>query len=33
MKDAVGGPTRLVAKMPVKQKELRHAILAALSPS
>ncbi|HEX6963607.1 MAG TPA: protein kinase [Lacipirellula sp.] len=31
MKEAAGGPKRLVAKMPVKQKELRHAILAALA--
>jgi serine/threonine-protein kinase len=31
MKDAVGGPRRLVTKMPLKSKELRHAILAALA--
>ncbi len=31
MKDASGGPKRLVTKMPLKAKELRHAILAALA--
>jgi serine/threonine protein kinase len=31
MKEAKGGVRRLVAKMPVKQKELRHAIMASLA--
>jgi serine/threonine protein kinase len=31
MKEAAGGPRRLVTKMPMKSRELRHAILAALT--
>jgi serine/threonine-protein kinase len=31
MKEASGGPRRLVTKMPLKSRELRHAILAALA--
>jgi hypothetical protein len=31
MKEAAGGPRRLVTRMPLKSRELRHAILAALS--
>jgi serine/threonine-protein kinase len=33
MKEAAGGPRRLVTKMPLKSRELRHAILAALKTS
>ena len=33
MKEAAGGPRRLVAKMPLKSRELRHAILASLAGS
>jgi PleD family two-component response regulator len=31
MKEAAGGPRRLVTKMPLKSRELRHAILASLA--
>ena len=31
MKEAAGGPKRLVTKMPLKSRELRHAILASLA--
>lgn len=31
MKEAAGGPKRLVTKMPLKSRELRHAVLAALA--
>jgi serine/threonine-protein kinase len=33
MKEATGGPRRLVTKMPLKSRELRHAILASLAPA